>query len=239
SFLLLLAIVDDAVGMAIIALFYPDPLLPPAPLWLMSTLAGMAAAMALRSTGTRNYWPYLLCGGIPSWIGLHNAHLHPALALVFIVPFLPHPGHEHKHLFEEDLLDRSTLARFEHEWKLFVDLGLFLFGFANAGVPVSAVGTATGLVFFALLIGKCVGVFTFTLMGKRFGFPLPRGMGKKELFVAGIVAGLGFTVALFVAGEAFTDKELQGAAKMGAMLSFAIAPLAWVVARFIGIEKRR
>jgi NhaA family Na+:H+ antiporter len=238
AFLLLLAIADDAIGLVIIALFYPDPLLPIAPLWLALTGAGMLIAYALRKKTVKSYWPYLLCGGIPSWIGLFKAHLHPALALVFIIPFLPHPPHETKHMFEEDPKDFSTLARFEQEWKIIVDFGLFMFGLANAGVAFSAVGPATWLVLCALLFGKTAGIFAMGLLGQKLGFPLPWGMGKRHLLVAGIIAGIGFTVALFVAGEAFTDPGIQGAAKMGAMLSIAAFPIAFAAAKLLGIRKK-
>ena len=238
AFLLLLAIADDAIGLVIIALFYPDPLLPVTPLWLALTVAGMLTAFALRRKSIRSYWPYLLCGGIPSWIGLFRAHLHPALALVFIIPFMPHPPRETKHMFEEDPEDFSTLARFEQEWKIIVDFGLFMFGLANAGVAFSAVGPATWLVFYALLFGKGIGVFAMGLLGEKLGFPLPRGMGRKHLLVAGIIAGIGFTVALFVAGEAFTHPGVQGTAKMGAMLSIAAFPIAFATARMLGIRKK-
>lgn len=115
SYLLLLAIADDAVGLAIIAIFYPDPSLPPQPLWLFLTAAGMATAYLLRRMNVQSYWPYLLTGGMMSWFGLFKAHLHPALALVFIVPFLPHPNRETLHIFEEDIWDRSSLSHFEPE----------------------------------------------------------------------------------------------------------------------------
>ena len=75
------------------------------------------------------------------------------------------------------------------------------------------------------------------LLGARLGFPLPQGMGMKHLLVAGIIAGIGFTVALFVAGEAFIDPGVQGAAKMGAMLSIAAFPIAFAIARLSGIRK--
>ncbi len=239
SFLLLLAIADDAIGLAIIAIFYPDPTVPAAPGWLLLTLAGMGAAWVLRGARVKSYWPYLLLGGVPSWFGLHGAHLHPALALVFIVPFFPHRNRESKHLFEEDPRDRSTLSSFEHDWKIIVDFGLFMFGLANAGVAFSGVGPATWLVLLSLLAGKALGIFSFGFLGKRLGFPLPEGMGKRDLAIAGVIAGIGFTVALFVAGEAFTDPVVQGAAKMGAMFSIAAFPLAIILARLAGIRKRR
>ena len=237
SFLLLLAIVDDAIGLAIIAIFYPDPSVPTEPLWLLLIVAGMLAAFLLRTWKVKSYWPYLLLGGVPSWIGLHDAHLHPALALVFIVPFLPHPPRETKHIFEEDPSDLSTLSRFEHEWKIIVDFGLFMFGLANAGVQLSEFGAATWIVLGSLIIGKTVGIFSMSFLAQLLGFPLPEGMGRRELLVAGVIAGIGFTVALFVAGEAFADPVLQGAAKMGAMLSIVAFPIAAILGRVIGVRK--
>lgn len=239
SFLLLLAIADDAIGLVIIAIFYPDPTVPADPRWLFLVACGMVVAWWLRSAKVKNYWPYLIAGGGLSWAGLFLAHLHPALALVPVVPFLPHARKEEKHLFEQDPADRSTLATFEHEWKIVVDFGLFMFGLANAGVEFSGIGAATWLVLFALVIGKTGGITLMGLIGERIGFPLPKGMGWHELAVAGMVAGIGFTVALFVAGEAFTDPLTQGAAKMGAMLSIGAALLAAVTARLLKVMRAR
>ena len=238
SFLLLLAIADDAIGLGIIAVFYPDPLHPMAPQWLGFTLAGMGVAFLLRRSKVATYWPYLLLGGGLSWIGLFNAHVHPALALVFIVPFLPHPPREHKHLFEEDLRDLTPLANFEHEWKVVVDFGLFMFGLANAGVEFAAMGVATWLVFASLAIGKTGGIFSMGMLGKKLGYPLPAQVGKKEMLLVGMIGGLGLTVALFVAGEAFTDPLIQGAAKMGALFSGGCGILAIIGGRLMRVRRR-
>ena len=88
----------------------------------------------------------------------------------------------------------------------------------------------------ALIVGKTVGIFGFSLIGHVLGAKLPEGMGPKDLFVAGLIAGLGLTVALFVAGEAFQG-ELQGAAKMGALFSAVVAPLALFVAWVLRVKK--
>ena len=237
AFLLLLAIADDAIGLVIIALFYPDPSHPVAPAWLGITALGMLVAYALRRLGVRTYWPYLLLGGTVSWTGLFLAHLHPALALVFIVPFMPHGRTQTKGFFDEEPGDRSTLAAFEHEWKVIVDFGLFLFGLSNAGVPLAGVGPATWMVLAALIVGKTLGVTAFGWAAVRMGFPLPEGMGMGHLAAAGLIAGIGFTVAIFVSGAAFADPTLQGAAKMGAMLSLAAAPLAWGLVRFLKLPR--
>lgn len=237
SFLLLLAIADDAIGLAIIAIFYPDPNFPAAPQWLVLVVCGMAGAALLRRFNTRNYWHYLLIGGGLAWIGLYNAHLHPALALVFVVPFLPHASRERMHLFEEDPKDRSPLSTFEHHWKVLVDFGLFTFGLANAGVEFASIGTATWLVFASLGIGKTAGIFTMARIGHRLGYPLPESIGNKELVLVGLVAGTGLTVALFVAGEAFTDPAVQGAAKMGALFSAACGVVAIAAGRLAKVRR--
>lgn len=237
SFLLLLAIADDGIGLMIIAFFYPDPLNPLAPKWLILTAAGMLVAFLLKKAKVRSYWSYILLGGILSWLGLYLSGVHAALALVFIVPFLPHPSKERAGLFEDDSCDHSTLKQFEHEWKVFVDFGLLLFGLTNAGVVFSGISTVTWLVFIALLIGKTFGIYLMGSLAAMIGFPLPKGMNHKELLAAGMVASIGLTVALFVAGVAFTDATLQGAAKMGALLSIFSIVLSITSGKVLGIKR--
>ena len=238
SYLLLLAVADDAIGLAIIAIFYPDPTQPTEPAWLLLSACGMAIAYLMRRFKLQSYWPYLLIGGTLSWAGLHSANLHPALALVFIVPFFPHAKKEHKHMFEEDIHDQTTLSRFEHEWKVIVDFGLFMFGLSNAGVQFSSMSTVSMLVLASLLIGKTCGIFGFGWLAEKCGSALPHGMKYRDLLVVGVIAGTGFTVALFVAGEAFTDPAIRSAAKMGAMLSLVAAFLGLTLGRIIGVTKK-
>jgi len=237
SFLLLLAIADDAVGLAIIAIFYPDPSNPVLPVWLLLTAAGMAVAYFLLRFNVKSYWPYLLAGGALSWFGLYKAHLHPALSLVFIVPFLPHPHREKMHIFEGNPADKYAMSQFEQEWKVVVDFGLFLFGLANAGVRFTSIGSATWLVLASLALGKTCGIFSMGWFGRRLGYPLPTGVRKKELILVGLIGGVGMTVALFVAGEAFTEPIVQGAAKMGALCSVGCALLAIVLGRLLNVKR--
>ena len=233
SFLLLLAIADDAIGLAIIAVFYPDPTHPVSLPPLLLAVAGMLVVVGLRRFGVRNYWFYLLLGGTAAWVGLYRAHLHPALALVFIVPFMPHQRRPPEQpAFDVREEEHSTLSTFEHEWKVVVDFGLLFFGLVNAGVQFAAVGPATWLVFLSLLVGKTTGIFCFAKAAKYARFPLPAGMTNCDLLLVSMTAGIGLTVALFVAGAAFTDPNTQGAAKMGALGSALIVPLVLLLARF-------
>lgn len=239
TFLLLLAIVDDAIGLIIIAVFYPDPSHPFEPMWLLAVLAGMIVSFVLRKFNVKNYWPYILLGGILSWLGLHNAHLHTSLALVVIVPFLPHAKTADGHLYEDTHTNFSTLKHFEHDWKVFVDLGLFLFGIANAGVAFTQIDNLSWIILLSLVLGKTLGIYVFSGVADKIGFTLPTGMKMKDLFVAGVIAALGLTVALFIADSAFVDEALKGAAKMGALFSAFVAILALILGKVLRIQKRK
>lgn len=237
KFLLLLAVADDGVGLFIIAIFYPDPLKPVEPIWMLLVLAGMLAAYLLYRAKVNHYLPYIVLGGTVSWIGMYMAHLHPALALAFIIPFLPATKKSEGALFDMSKGERSALTDFEHAWKLPVDFGLFFFGLTSAGVVLTQIGVPTWLVVLSLVIGKTSGVFIMSIMASLLGFPRPNKMGKRELFLAGVVASLGLTVALFVAGAAFVDIEIQNAAKMGALFSSFVAIIAIILGRVLNIKR--
>lgn len=239
SYLLLLAVADDGIGLGIIAIFYPDPAHPVQPMFLVFVGLAMFMAYMMRRRAVLNFWLYLAGPGVVSWCGLYFAHLHPALALVAVVPFMPSKGFD-MGMFAEadsDIEFKDTLDLFAHTFHGPVTFGLFAFGLANAGVVFSSMGNATWAVFLALVVGKTMGVFMFAFVGSKLGFPLPNGMDVRSLFVAGLTAALGLTVALFVAGVAFTDPTLQGAAKMGALFSAGVAVLVLVSAKVLGIKR--
>jgi Na+/H+ antiporter NhaA len=89
SFLLLLAVADDGLGLIIIAIFYPSPGHPFHGEWLLMVVLGMCAAFVLRINHVMRWWIYIGVAGSMCWVGLLGAALHPALAFVFVVPFLP------------------------------------------------------------------------------------------------------------------------------------------------------
>lgn len=236
SFLLLLAIADDAIGLGIIAFAYPDPLNPVQ--WAQTAwiIPGLIAAFAMRKANVQNWLPYVAIAGGFCWWGLYAAHLHPALALVFVVPFIPGPKKDHG-LFVDAIVPThrlSPLEKFEHDIKLGVDFGLFFFAFCNAGVPFSGITNLTWIVFTSLLLGKTIGITTFSWLAVRIGFPLPAGLSPLHLLVTAMIAGLGLTVALFVSNQAFVDPALAGAAKMGALFSAAAAGVAYATSRLAG-----
>lgn len=114
-FLLLLAIVDDALGLSILAVFYPSATLSLTWLFLLLT-AAMLLAVVLRRRRIRSFWPYVIGPGSLSWAALHYGGLHPALALVPIVPFMPHSARDLGLFNPREERQPDTLSRFEHWW---------------------------------------------------------------------------------------------------------------------------
>jgi NhaA family Na+:H+ antiporter len=230
-FLLLLAIADDALGLLIIAAFYPT-----GPLRIVDFLillgAGMLVAGWLRRRRIRSFWPYILAGGALSWIGFYRGGLHPALALVPIIPFLPHAARD-PGLFVEAPHLHDTLNEFEHTFKKPVEAMLFFFGLVNAGVVFSNIGAGTWFVLVAILAGKPIGIVTATALSALGGLHLPNRVSWRDLIVVGIIAGIGFTVALFFATAAFPYGRLLDETKLGALLSFSAFGLGLAAAKVL------
>jgi len=237
-FLLLLAIADDALGLILLALFYPVGTVS-----LGSFAALMAPAIGLtlllRQRRITNFWPYLIVGGGLSWTALFFGGVHPALAMVPILPFMPHEKRDLGFFDprEHDLPD--TMNRFEQTWRLPVQFILFFFGLVNAGVRLSSVGSGSWIVFVSLLFGKPIGIVGTTFLSVRLGLRSPGGLTYRHAVVMGVAAGIGFTVALFFATSAFRPGTILDQAKMGALLSFFAAPIAIVCGRLIGLRPDR
>ena len=235
-FLLLLAIADDALGLILLAVFYPS-----GPLSLMNLLVFMGPALLItlwmKRRAVQNFWPYTLLGGGLSWAALFFGGFHPALAMVPVMALMPHARRDLGILnpVEEHLPD--TLNQFEHWWKVPVQFILFFFGLTNAGVAFSSVGDGTWIVLSSLIVGKPVGIVLFTLIGVTLGLRAPGGLSYVQVAVIGVTAGIGFTVALFFATAAFLPGDILDEAKMGALFSFAAAPLAIGLGRLLGLHR--
>ena len=237
-FLLLLAIADDALGLIVLAVFYPAGPVSLAR-FVMLMVPAVAATVWLRRRGTTNFWPYLVIGGGLSWAAMFLGGLHPALAMVPILPFMPHEKRD-LGVFdprEHDLPD--TMNRFERTWRLPVQFILFFFGLVNAGVTLSSVGSGSWIVFWSLLLGKPIGIVGTTFLSVKLGLRAPGGLSYRHAIVMGVAAGIGFTVALFFATSAFRPGPILDQAKMGALLSFFAAPIAIVLGRLVGLRPDR
>jgi len=237
-FLLLLAIADDALGLLILAVFYPSGALSLPSLVVLMTAAVMLA-LGLRRRGTRSFWPYIIGPGLLSWTALYLGGFHPALALVPIVPFMPHSPRDLGIFDQQEDGLPDTLNRFEHWWMAPVQFILLLFGFANAGVPFERIGPGTYYVLAALILGKPVGVLLFSGAARVLGGRLPPGLRPSDLLLVGVTASIGFTVSLFFATAAFPEGVALAETKMGALLSFLAAPLAIVTSLIVRVRGGR
>ncbi len=136
----------------------------------------------------------------------------------------------------------SPVESLEHALHGWVAFGIMpLFALANAGVPLGrAVFDAAGLRVFAgvglgLVLGKPLGILAFCWITKRLGVTaLPTGVGVRELSLVGVVAGIGFTMALFVAQLAFPPGAILETAKLAIISGSALsALLAFAAARVL------
>jgi Na+:H+ antiporter, NhaA family len=236
-FLLLLAIADDALGLVLLAVFYPSGPLSPV-LFLALMTPGIGLSLWLKRRRVESFWPYVLAGGGLSWAALFLGGVHPALALVPILPFMPHAARDKGLFAEEEEYLPDTMNRFEHWWKTPVQLILFFFGLVNAGVPFGGIGRASWIVLSSLVIGKPVGIVLLAALGVLFGLRAPGGLRYRDMLVVGLAAGIGFTVALFFATAAFPPGAVLDEAKMGALSSFVAAPLAIGLGRLFRMPRR-
>jgi Na+:H+ antiporter, NhaA family len=235
-FLLLLAIADDALGLGILAIFYTTGGVSLVRLFGL-VAAAVALAVWLRRRRTRNFWPYVIGPGSLSWAGLYLGGVHPALALVPIVPLMPHSASDLGLFNPVKELWPDALNRFEHWWSLPVQFILFFFGLANGGVALERIGPGTYYVLAALLVGKPAGILLFTLGARFAGVRLAEGLRVADLLVLGSVASIGFTVSLFFATAAFPEGAALAQTKMGALFSLAAIPIAFGIARAMGIRR--
>jgi NhaA family Na+:H+ antiporter len=235
-FLLLLAIADDALGLVILAMFYPTATLQP--FWFAFLLGtGLAIAWAFRRWRVAAFWPYVLVAGPLSWAGFYIGGFHPALALVPIVPFIPHAQSDPGLFDDDEAHGLDALNRFEHTLKVPVQVVLMLFGLVNAGVPLAGVGPGTWIVLGSIAAGKPLGVMLFVKLALVAGLTRPSGISWRDIAVVGCVAGIGFTVALFFATAAFPPGELLDQTKMGAMFSFAAGGVTLLAARLLRVGR--
>jgi len=252
-FLLALAIVDDIGAIAVIAVFYTDDLSLG---WLPVAWLGLVAVVVLQRFRVWSLTPYLAIG-LVVWYATLESGVHATIAgvlLGLLTPARPLLGEDEAREMVPDLSEGITVAnanqvsfvakesvsvaeRLEyalHPWTSYLVIPVF--ALANAGIELSsealseaATSPLTIGVVLGLVVGKPVGIVGFTWVATRLGLRLPLGMGWPQFIGMGIVAGIGFTVSIFIAGLAFTDEVLRDDAKIGILAGSAIAAVVGLV----------
>ena len=235
-FLLLLAISADAIGLAAVAVLHPvgdaHPLIG---LGLMAVAVAGAAALRYR-WGVKSFWLYLIGPGIVSWWALFLGGVHPALALVPIVPFFPHGRRDRGLMVEPAPQAHDTLTMFERWWQLPVEGVLLLFGLVNAGVPLHGLEEGMWAIPMAAL-ARPVGIVVAAGVAIAAGLHLPLRVGWRELVVVGCTATIGLVFALFFATAVMPLGILLLELKMGALVTIAGGALAFAAARLLRVGR--
>jgi Na+/H+ antiporter NhaA len=232
-FVLTLAIVDDLGAISVMALFYTDDL----DLAGLAVAAGIFGAMlVLRRAGVWQLWPYVLLA-LALWLAVYGSGVHATLAGV--LAGLAIPSRATRTSVGPAPSDRLQTRL--HPWSAFVVIPIF--GLANAGVSLSpealreaSTSSVTIGIAVALVVGNAVGIFAAAGLAIRTGLGvLPGRVRFGHLLGGAILAGIGFTIALFITELAFEDEALVAQAKIGILTgSLVAAILGTLVLRFFG-----
>ena len=234
SFLLALAVIDDIGAILIIAFVYSTGIKFS---WLASAGACIAMIALLKKAGVSSVLIYLLFA-FTLWFSLYKTGVHPTLAGVILGLMTPNILLRRTEV--EDVEDGtvSVIEWLEHKFHpLSTFLVVPIFAFANTGVVITAEsikGASQSLVawgiFFGLVIGKPLGVLIASLAAKRLkAAEFPEGVNKSSLLATGSAAGIGFTVAIFIANLAFDDAQTQDVAVLAVIVASATSALLSVI----------
>jgi Na+:H+ antiporter, NhaA family len=254
-FLLTLAIVDDIGAIVVIAVAYSKGI---EPLALAVAVASVGLVVAMRATNVR-WHGYYIAAGVVLWIAVYEAGVHATLAGVvmgLLAPARPAAPASVVREWTSDLADEPTPAeiatmatlarqsvsvaeRLEHQLHPMTSFLIVpLFALANAGVTIEGdgleadgAGRVLAGVVVGLVAGKLVGISLFSWLALRFRVGvLPPDLRPGHIVGGAAVAGIGFTVSLFVAALAFDDPMLVSAAKIGVLVASLLASVIGAIA---------
>ena len=219
-FLTAVAIVDDIGAVLVIAFFYTASLSLTALAWAAIFLLGL---VVLNRAGARAPHLYIALG-VLLWVAVLRSGVHATIAGVLLALTIPAHG-------LGDDTEQSPVEQLEHALHPWVAFAIMpLFALANAGVRIDS-GVASALtdrvalgVVVGLVVGKQVGVLLASWLAVRAGLAdLPEDVNWRQLHGASFLAGIGFTMSLFIGSLAFADAARLSAAKLGILLASLIS----------------
>ena len=232
ALLLAIAIIDDIGAIAIIAIFYTENMNLAA---LALALIPAAAMLLLNRAGVARTIPYFLFAAL-LWICVLKSGVHATLAGVVTALFVPIATGEERPL--------ERLEHALHPWAAFLILPIF--AFANAGVSFAGAGLDASLaplslgIAAGLVIGKQLGIFGACWLAVKAGWArLPEGVGFRHVYGLSCLAGIGFTMSLFIGNLAFVDPQQIAAVKFGVLGGSLVSAITGIVVlRFASPRKQ-
>jgi NhaA family Na+:H+ antiporter len=228
SFLLALAVIDDIGAILVIAFVYSTGINFS---WLVAALLSILFIALLKKTGISSTIVYSLFA-FTLWFSLYKSGVHPTLAGVILGLMTPNIPHKRTNLEDTGDGSVSIIEWLEHK---FHPISTFIvvpvFAFANTGVVITSESirdASQSLIawgfFFGLVVGKPLGVLSASLVAKRLNVAdFPDGVNKSSLLATGSAAGIGFTVAIFIANLAFKDMQTQDIAVLAVIVASIVS----------------
>ena len=228
SFLLALAVIDDIGAILIIAFVYSTGIKFS---WLAASVLSIGFIALLKWARVSSIFIYAIFA-FTLWFSLYKTGVHPTLAGVILGLMTPNVVLKRSHIVDLEDGSVSVIEWLEHK---FHPVSTFfvvpLFAFANTGVVItldSIKGASQSLIawgiFFGLVIGKPLGVLVAAISAKSMKLvELPEGVDKSSLIATGSAAGIGFTVAIFIANLAFTDPVIQDIAVIAVIFASVVS----------------
>ncbi|CAB4637286.1 unannotated protein [freshwater metagenome] len=214
TFLLALAVIDDIGAILVIAFVYSTGIVPG---WIAGALLTVVLIAVMKKFQLNHVWLYIPVG-ILLWYCMYRGGIHPTLAGVVLGMMTPNIPHKGTDLIDSDDNVVSVIEWLEdklHPYSSFLIVPLF--AFANTGVQITQSSISAAInspiawgIFFGLVIGKPLGIVVSSWSAKRIGVgEYPEGANTFKILATGSAAGIGFTVAIFIANLAFADRSTQ------------------------------
>ena len=220
-FLTALAIIDDLGAIIIIAFFYTGDL---SIQYLSLLLLTFIALLILNKSGVKKFLPYLILGLI-LWFFTYQSGVHATISGVLLATVIPHRKKNEEY---------SLLTKIEHNISSYVAFGIMpLFAFANAGVSLDGINLESLLspvplgIVLGLFVGKQIGVFLFSIIAIKLKIAqMPNNANWMSFYGVGILAGIGFTMSLFIGNLAFVENiEYIDGVKIGVLAGSLLSTL--------------
>ena len=210
TFLLGLAVIDDIGAILIIAFIYSSGI---AISWLFAAAATVVFIALVKKFGLRSTYIYVLLG-IALWYAFYRTGIHPTLAgvvLGLLTPNTPKEVDTHHDVEDGSLSVIEWLEAKLHPWSTYFVVPIF--AFANTGVILTSQALKSAStsviawgIFAGLVVGKPLGILVAMIAAKKLNIgDYPTGARNPDVLATGSAAGIGFTVAIFIASLAFTN----------------------------------